>query len=1695
MADISRYLFFDLEYNPSNYKVREFGYVFGNVAVRARADDLKSRQKLFDCASQAECIVGHNLLRHDNPILREYFAIDFPDVKVIDTLMLSSLVFPRQPYHRLRKEYLHDENEPSDPLKDAQESKQLLLDCVEKWETFPWQLRSLIFRFLRNEPGFKMFFDLVDRQKFGIPEDKKTSPFSKIVNRFSKKENPKPDTALVDEIKKWFVDEYSNKLCLHHQFEDEWNRYRAEWSFLLTLFYEEGPSDFVPYWVRYQYPHLESILTRRRLQPCNEPGCPYCENELNSVTQLKKWFGFPGFRKFQESETVPVQQQVVEAALRGESLLAVFPTGGGKSITFQLPALIAGAQLGALTVVITPIVALMKDQVDVLEKRRQIGCAAYLNSLLSPLERKQVVDGVYEGSKNILYLSPESLRSNNTFKMLKHRRVARIVIDEAHCFSSWGHDFRVDYLYLADFLKELQQEKKLEQPIPISCFTATAKQSVVDDICNYFKNRLDITLTKFVSPAKRVNLTYSVLATQEDKKVRERDLVMMLRNFSGPKIVYASRVKTTEELAEHLSVKGFASACYNGQMEAEQKMKIQDDFQNGTVDTMVATTAFGMGVDKDNVELVAHYELSSTLENYVQEAGRAGRNPELKANCIALYHSKDLNTNYQILQRSKLSAQEIGEVWRVVKASAASRDNLTISALELADKCGWTDKEEDSEALTTKVKQAILVLEEQGFLKRKRNKTLFYGSSISVETVEEARKVLGTDAVDVSGSTENIAFRMIRHIVSKRWTRSPECAMDELMLSLGISLEEMNVGLRLLRANQLLAENDDWSARIQRLGKNNCHAVLNTSKILLTELLNHCKSLNPQGRFILDLVKLNTLLNSKFASLENSLLQSKKNLLVFRGLLRYFEHRGFAEHHLVNAAHQIYQLEFKMDLDKICSEVNREWKALDEILKTLLNIQKEQQQKKEHKNDTLVWFSLNQLIVKIYGETQIKNMELQKRFEFFILFLHLIGAIALDHGLAVFYTGLVLEPNEDARKRKFQASDFESLDRYYKNKAESIYIVGEYAKLMLQDSRLAQELLDDYFSLAIEDFRLKYLNGEMKGEAVSDELKTKILKLNEEQRKVINSRNKHILVGAGPGSGKTHLLVHKAASLLWLEEAKPDSLLILTYTRAACRELKKRLFDLAGNIASKVTISTFHSLAFSVLGLQGDKKALKDDGVNGEGVIEQAASYLEENDDVHIGIPSVMMVDEFQDLSAAEYRLLKALYNLGEKEPRVIVVGDDDQSIFGFRGSSSEYFKKFAEEFPNTKSYYLTTNYRSCAGIVRSNESLLSLLKNRVKEGVTQQAKNPHGAELCFYEASDKMDGALFAAEKSIEILKKTSDEKSSCGLLTHNNIEALLMAAKLEQQQVHYKFLKGVDRDKCTIENIREVQGFRVFIEERAKTKNKVWNIEDFNEIVAAYKKEHQRESSFELLDALIVDFIDFETACGETDLFLGQFLNHLSEVTFNDLEKSPSNSIAVGTMHSCKGLEFDHVVISLAGWNMKNCKNPEEYQENLRLLYVACTRAKKSITVIGSKATLPEKWISQFKDCGRINAVERPKEFNIDTDLSNINLGHFIEKEDKSAINNKRVRQVQELLGKIPLESPFEIRYQENFGKFSIYYAGKFVTAFSKTYNEKNIGGLLRYGFVPATAELHQVCRWQAESGQSAWVPLLKVKFVLKI
>ena len=299
------------------------------------------------------------------------------------------------------------------------------------------------------------------------------------------------------------ADTYKGKICEHADIKRLIAEHPIELAYCLALINTGDKASIFPAWVLKNFPQVEVVFKALRFTPCKE-GCAYCEANLQVKKALKHYFGFETFRTYNGE---PLQERATEDAVRGEFLLAIFPTGGGKSLAFQLPALMAGEASRGLTVVISPLQFLMKDQVDHLVDAG-IADAVTVNGLLDPIGRAQSYKQIYEGSASLLYISPELLRSKTLEKALLSRNIERFVIDEAHCFSAWGHDFRVDYLYIGDFIKALER-KKGGVRIPISCFTATAKQKVIQDIRDYFKEKLGEDLTLYVSQATRENLEFS----------------------------------------------------------------------------------------------------------------------------------------------------------------------------------------------------------------------------------------------------------------------------------------------------------------------------------------------------------------------------------------------------------------------------------------------------------------------------------------------------------------------------------------------------------------------------------------------------------------------------------------------------------------------------------------------------------------------------------------------------------------------------------------------------------------------------------------------------------------------------------------------------------------------------------------------------------------------------------------------------------------------------------------------------------------------------------------------------------------------------------------------------------------------------------------------------------------------------------
>ena len=1258
-CSIQNYAIVDVEVGLKDHKIHDIGALKHDDTTFHKT----SKEELFIFLNDIDYICGHNIIHHDAKYL---FTDKTCRWILVDTLYISPLLFPEHPYHKLVKDDKLISEQMNNPVNDCKKAKDLLLDEIARWNSLPKEKRILFASLLKDKKEFTGFLSMVSAEYTheGISE-------------------------LIKEL-------YTGKICQHADLDMLIKQYPCGLAYALALIDTTDYRSITPGWVLYNYPEVEFIVKLLRHTNCRE-GCDYCHTQLDVLHNLKVFFGYERFRTY---EGEPLQEQAAQAAVKGKSLLAIFPTGGGKSLTFQLPALMAGHAMHGLTVVISPLQSLMKDQVDNLADRG-ITDAVTINGMLDPITRSLSIQRVQDGEASLLYISPEMLRSKTIEKILIARHVVRFVIDEAHCFSSWGQDFRVDYLYIGKFIRQYQQKKQCKSPIPVSCFTATAKQKVIQDICDYFKQTLNLDLELFASTASRTNLHYSVihLESDNDKYLKLRELVA---ESDCPTIVYVSRTKRTKELAAKLTRDGYKALPFNGKMEADEKIANQDAFMNDQVHIIVATSAFGMGVDKKDVGLVVHYDISDSLENYVQEAGRAGRDPGLSARCYVLYSDNDLDKHFILLNQTKLSISEIQQVWKAVKNLTRQRMKVNCSALEIARQAGWDDSVSDIE---TRVRTALAALEQSGYLVRGNNVPHVYATGITVKDMDEARQRISASLLFGSDEIEK-AVRIIKSLISQKYIAKAQDAeaesrIDYLADILGLSKREVISVVERMRQEGILADSKDISAYLQDAGDSERKSQMLLERFAKLEqyILKHI----PDESLRISCKQLNE--NAMNDGINTSKEKDIRTLLYFLTVKGYIRKKEDAAHNM--------EIRRQADLE---STIRRFEKRLEISRFTVEWLYKSASDaEKENVPGKAIQFSVVELLDRIKSSSQslfggLDDIQLED-VEEALLYLSKIGALKLEGGFLVLYNAMNIQRIKD-NKSRYKQDDYRMLNEFYKLKIQQVHIVGEYANLMVRNYHAALQYVQDYFQMDYKKFVTKYFKGDRVSEIQRNLTPQKYNQLfgqlSKRQMEIISDKDSRcIVVAAGPGSGKTRVLVHKLASLLLLEDVKHEQLLMLTFSRAAATEFKQRLMELIGNAAHFVEIKTFHSYCFDLLGRIGNLEESKN-------VVAKAAEmiYQGEVEPNKIG-KTVLVIDEAQDMGTEEHALVKALMANNE-EMRVIAVGDDDQNIYEFRGSDSSYMYRLAQENGSTF-VEMTENYRSAHHPVNFANEFLKNIDTRIK--------------------------------------------------------------------------------------------------------------------------------------------------------------------------------------------------------------------------------------------------------------------------------------------------------------------------------------------------------------------------------------------
>ncbi|MCP5528041.1 MAG: RecQ family ATP-dependent DNA helicase [Verrucomicrobiales bacterium] len=1599
-------LFLDLEVSMRG-RLRQVGAVLGGRTFAS----LEPRQapaalaELARLAGEATCVIGHNIVRHDLPVLREA-ALEHPLLRLpaIDTLFLSPIAFPENPYHRLVKDYKLVRESRSDPVADARQAAVLFGD----------ECRSLAA--LRTaEPGlFRLLHFL-----FGTPGDDGTEArFAAGMDRFFRSlggVRPSPTVALAEGCV-WVA----RRACRSAPIAPPdlaTVPQRQALAFAANWLRVAGANSVLPPWVRLEHPLTGELIRRWRETPCAESGCTYCREVHDARQQLARFFGFPAFRETPRTPAgASLQGAVVEAGLQDESLLAILPTGGGKSLCFQLPALVRNHRRGVLTIVISPLQALMKDQVDGLVRRTGTPFAAALYGLLTPPERGDVLRGVRLGDVALLYVSPEQLRNRSFRDAIAAREIGCWVFDEAHCLSKWGHDFRPDYLYAGRFIREFSAKQGGAIP-PVACFTATAKRDVRDEIVEFFRRETGRELRLFEGGVERDNLLFKVDGvTGRAKLERVHDLLAdrLPAGASGSAIVFRATRRDTEVTSEFLAAKGWPAAHFHAGLTPSEKKRIQDEFLAGEVQVICATNAFGMGIDKEDVRLVIHADTPGSLENYLQEAGRAGRDGG-RAECVLLYDEEDCEQQFRLEARSELSRRDIAQILRGLrKAARGGREEVVITTGEiLRDEDVETGIDLEDRGADTKVRTAIAWLERAGFVQRDENLTQVFQARPMVRDLAEADAKIAT--LDLPDHERELWLAILRELMNAGPTESLTVDRLALLPELGaaipgganpefVSARVMKTLSRMARKG-LLKRDVLYSAFVR-------HGVVNHSRGKLAQVLECDRKLvdllatsapdaspNDPHALELDVRQVNQRLveelrgSSEPLRLEESGAKPAAkadpcSMEMVRALLKSLceDGRGFAGTHgsinLRYAGRDRCQVWLRRKWTDLSDLAEKRRRVASVVLGAVLG---KIPPGTPANADLLVNFSLQELEEAVDLDLVLRSDLKDKAaaIDRALSYLAEHGVITRQRGLSVFHSAMCIRLTPEGRGRRYQSADFQPLQHHYSERVLQIHVMSEYARRGMERIREALGLVLAYFTLGKDEFVRRYLGSrpELLQHATTAQSFQRIVTDldNPPQIRIVTApENPNLLVLAGPGSGKTRTVVHRCAYLVRVKRVRPQSVLVCCFNRGAALELRRRLADLVGADARGVTILTYHGLAMRLLGRSfAPSAAVFGAGhgtvpANGEpdfdALITDAVALLrgtkvpvglepdEVRDRLLAGFRHIL-VDEYQDIDAPQYDLISAIAGrtLEDADQRlsIMAVGDDDQNIYTFRGANVEFIRRFRTDYDATV-HYLVENHRSTRAIIET--------ANRCIAANTDRMKTDHPIQIDRHRAMEPFGGVFAAQDRltggKVQVIRVRDAANQAPAVVAE--LQRLADAGVDDWSRM--AVLSATHRELAGVRAVAEAAGIPIrWMADRGAMPPlpQVREVRHFLGLLADRRSTLARATALgRLLEAAFpggganpwVAFLARTLAAwreesDDAEAFVGEAIEFLYETcaeTRRDF--SFGEGVTLSTVHAAKGTEHDHVLL-IGGWPATGDRARQE--ETRRAFYVGMTRARRSLTV----------------------------------------------------------------------------------------------------------------------------------------------------
>ncbi len=1591
MYNDSDILFMDLEVNNRSKKIEEIGLVFNGKELRTSTVGKCGK---FIKKVNPTYIAGHNFIDFDLEFIKNTSLYkDIKNRNIIDTLPLSLLLFSEKTVHSLPKNYKSEDDFQNNPVEDSKITSKLLKKLEKRFVSLDKNTQNIFYSLLKDEIYFSAFFKYLK------------------------------DISFISlgyvELRNLIIKTHKSVIVNQHYLEDILMTNPVELAYILAVLTPHIEIKSLPPKVLFSYPDIVEI--QKKL-------CFDLDNAFENLSSFsKEVFGFGEFRVFPRLNAGVLdspqisQREIIEASLRDESFLAILPTGGGKTFTFWLPAIFKAKSYKALTVVISPLQALIEDHIKSFNANVANFKAVAISGFMSPLERSEAIEQVVSGVADILYIAPESLRSNLIFGILKNRLIERFVIDEVHCLSTWGNDFRQDYYYICEYINELLEKKTFQTHIPVACFTATAKPSVIEDIERFFLDGLGIKLDKYLAQPERKNLRYKSI--QADAKDKYTKLLQIVNEHSGSTLIYIpSSTRKCDEIAEQLSmdtqkyVKSFHS-----KIDSQEKMQILKDYIENKIDIIVATTAFGMGVDKANITNVIHYEVSDSLESYTQEAGRGARDKNLIAYCPILFDENDLDKHLISLSRSKLTASEINSIFRVIKKQ--KREVIYKTAFEFAKEAGW-DVEDSSSDYVTKVKTALLELEREGYISRRRNKTNFFADSIASNAMEKLHTKLKNSNFDENEKQKIVI--VLQTILGRGRVESVQ--VDELAYLLGYEKNDISLVINELKSMEILGDSKDMNLEI------NSKSFSRFKKIKKIEMLlfEHLSTLNDTQ---VTMRELNEHLYGQKV-IENNQIE------LIKSIVKNWKDKSNFLFKRINREQDLWYFQF-LSIENIENSILSKHTIANKVLSIFL---KRRTSNKKQKID----FSLKDLHEQLNKKVTIKEIDKT------LLYLHHLKILELLNGRFISYIPMDIHVEEKSSLKRKYTEYKNRLEIHYKTKIESIHIMGEYAKRLKDDNYKAISFLKDYFTLPYDKFKKKYhLIKERISRPITQRRFEKIFEtMSQEQKKIIEDKtSKAMMILAGPGSGKTKVLVHKIASLILTEDIKPEQFMMLTFSKTAKWEFKSRLNELIGSLSYDVEIQTFHSYALKLIA----RNAKNDDTILDK-AIEEATKAIN-NEDIKLPYTTVLVLDEFQDINEKSFELIKAIYSANDKELKVIAVGDDDQCIMNHIGADVGFIDKLAKEFgkdedgnDSFKQYELLCNFRSHKNIVKYSNNFISTVTKRYKQNPLYSNSEHNGNVSIFtYTSSENL------VIPAVELIKK-EEKLNNIAILAFTNDEVMQIYSKLQENRIKARYI--VEREKFELKNIIELVEFNKAINSFLLDETSYKEIY-FEKALEIVKQKQKNSTNLNLLCKIIDRFIS-----ESEDYYISQWISYLEEIKLEDFEDYRKN-IVVSTIHKSKGMEFGKVFL-LVNSNPTN-------DIDKRLYYVGMTRAKSELVIlrIGRNFASRKNYAKYFLDETKYR--QKNKIYTHIMSLGDINLGFDMEKfsKNESIFSGAKVA----------------IERKASFKNLCIVYKNRVISTFSASFQEV-ISKKLKEGYTFDEVIVEYIVVWfDKKNSKNIKHPLCKI------